>query len=201
MMPALSATATNATDEASLLNRLLHGEQAAYRDLVNTHQGAMLAVAYAIVGRRYADDVVQEAWLAIVRGLQHFQGRSSLKTWMLTITSNPAKGRYKARRNEASCMACTAWRDGSGAGVAENHGYAMAHDDSPEALLSEAQLYAVINSALEALPALQRQVLILRERSGLELEDIATQLGLTMTHVRVLLHRARLKVFGAITGF
>lgn len=201
MMPALSATAPNATDEASLLNRLLHGEQAAYRDLVNTHQGAMLAVAYAIVGRRYADDVVQEAWLAIVRGLQHFQGRSSLKTWMLTITSNTAKGRYKARRHEASCMASSGWSDGSGAGVAENHGYAMAHDDSPEALLSEAQLYAVINSALEALPALQRQVLILRERSGLELEDIATQLGLTMTHVRVLLHRARLKVFGAITGF
>ena len=199
MMPALSATAPNATDEAFLLTRLLRGEQAAYRDLVNAHQGAMLAVAYAIVGRRYADDVVQEAWLAIVRGLQHFQGRSSLKTWMLTITSNTAKGRYKARRNEASCMASSGWSDDSGAGAAER--YAMAHDDSPEALLSEAQLYAAINSALEALPELQRQVLILRERSGLELEDIATQLGLTMTHVRVLLHRARLKVFGAITGF
>lgn len=200
MMPALSATAPNATDEASLLNRLLRGEQAAYRDLVNTHQGAMLAVAYAIVGRRQADDVVQEAWLAIVRGLQHFQGRSSLKTWMLTITSNTAKGRYKARRNEASCMASSGWIEGGG-GVAESHGYAMAHEDSPEALLSEAQLYAVINSALEALPELQRQVLILRERSGLELEDIAMQLGLSLTNVRVLLHRARLRVFSAITAF
>lgn len=200
MMPALSATAPNATDEASLLNRLLRGEQAAYRDLVNTHQGAMLAVAYAIVGRRQADDVVQEAWLAIVRGLQHFQGRSSLKTWMLTITSNTAKGRYKARRNEASCMASSGWIEGGG-GVVESHGYAMAHEDSPEALLSEAQLYAVINSALEALPELQRQVLILRERSGLELEDIAMQLGLSLTNVRVLLHRARLRVFSAITAF
>lgn len=93
------------------MNRLLRGEQAAYRDLVATHQGAMLAVAYAIVGRGHADDVVQEAWLAIVRGIGYFQWRSSLKTWMLTITSNTAKGRYKARRNEANCIA---WIDGGG---------------------------------------------------------------------------------------
>lgn len=63
----------------------------------------------------------------------------------------------------------------------------MAHQDSPEALLSEAQLYAVINMAAETLPELQRRVLILRERSGLELEDIVTQLGLSLTNVRVLL--------------
>lgn len=191
-------TATHVTDEACLLSRLLRGEQAAYRDLVNTQQSAMLAVAYAIVGRGYADDVVQEAWLAIVRGIGHFQGRSSLKTWMLTTTSNTAKGRYKARRNEANCIA---WIDGGGWRAIEDHCYTVAHQDSPEALLSEAQLYAVINMALEALPELQRRVLILRECSGLELEDIATQLGFSPTYVRVLLHRARLKVFSAITAF
>ena len=86
--------------EAQLLGRLLRGEQSAYCDLVNTHQGSMRAVAAAIAGHRHVDDVVQDAWLAIVKGLSGFQGRSSLKTWVLTITANKAKGRYGQTRRE-----------------------------------------------------------------------------------------------------
>ncbi len=197
-------TAMNATDDAHFLDRLLRGEQEAYRDLVCTHQAAMKAVAYGIVGRNHADEVVQEAWLAIVRGIGKFQRRSSLKTWMLAITSNAAKCRYKARRSESNCIPCTSWIEGGGVLFVDDHSYTpsvLSHDDSPEALLSESELYARINIALEALPELQRSVLILRERTGLDLDEISTLLGISQTNVRVLLHRARLKVFSAIAEY
>lgn len=86
--------------DTELLDRLLAGEQTAYRELVARYQGAMRAVAYAIVGSRHADEVVQDAWLAVVRSLAGFQGRSSLKTWLLTITANTAKTRLKHNRRE-----------------------------------------------------------------------------------------------------
>ncbi|UVM59798.1 RNA polymerase sigma factor [Pseudomonas sp. B21-010] len=194
----------NATDDAHFLDRLLRGEQDAYRDLVCTHQGAMKAIAYGIVGPRHADDVVQDAWLAIVRGMGKFQRRSSLKTWMLRITSNTAKCRYKARRSESNCIPFTSWVEARGSLFVDDLSHsppAVLHEDSPEALLSESELYALINVALEALPDLQRSVLILRERSGLELDEISTLLGVSLTNVRVLLHRARLKVFSAIAEY
>lgn len=88
------------TDDTQLLARLLAGEQQAFKELVSTYQSAMRAVAYAIVGNRHADEVVQDAWLSVVRNLNRFEGRSSLKTWLLTITANAAKGRYKQNRRE-----------------------------------------------------------------------------------------------------
>src|SRR3990167_6667411 len=86
--------------DRALLARLLAGEEKAFRELVATYQGAMRAVAFAIVGSRHADEVVQDAWLAVVRNLEGFQGRSSLKTWLLTITANTAKTRLKHNRRE-----------------------------------------------------------------------------------------------------
>ncbi len=89
-----------AADDALLLERLLAGEQRAFKELVSTYQSAMRAVAYAIVGNRHVDEVVQDAWLSVVRNLGGFEGRSSLKTWLLTITANSAKSRYKQNRRE-----------------------------------------------------------------------------------------------------
>ena len=86
--------------ESELLARLLAGDDRAFRELVSTYQSAMRAVAYAIVGSRHADEVVQDAWLSVVRNLAGFEGRSSLKTWLLTITANAAKNRYKQNRRE-----------------------------------------------------------------------------------------------------
>lgn len=95
-----------AADDTHLLQRLLKGEQRAYKDLVNTYQSAMRAVAYAIVGQRHADEVVQDAWLSVVRNLAKFEGRSSLKTWLLTITANSAKSRYKKIVGKCCSMIC-----------------------------------------------------------------------------------------------
>ena len=85
-------------DDDQLLERLLRGEAQAYKELVGTYQSAMRAVATAISGSRDAEDVVQDSWLSVVRNLGNFQSRSSLKTWLLTITANLAKARYKLNR-------------------------------------------------------------------------------------------------------
>ncbi|WP_166217639.1 RNA polymerase sigma factor [Pseudomonas atagonensis] len=190
------------SDDLQFLQCLLSGEQKAFVDLVNRYQGAMRAVAVAIVGRRHMDDVVQEAWLAVVRGLAGFQGRSSLKTWILTITANAAKCRYgQNRRNEVPLPVNRFDEERFASDGSWQAGLPLWHEDTPEALLHEHELCECLERALNALSETQRSVLILRERQGLELEDIAQLLDLSLTNTRVLLHRARLSVFAAVESY
>jgi RNA polymerase sigma-70 factor (ECF subfamily) len=192
--------------DQQLVQRLLAGEDAAYRELLQRYQGAMRAVAYAIVGRRHAEEVVQDAWLAVVRSLAGFEQRCSLKTWLLGITANLARTRLKRERREvllddlpgphgsvddARFDASGHWRQAPSAW----------HDDSPEALLSEDELRQCLEKTLVSLSELQSSVLLLRERQLLELEEIAALLEVSQANVRVLLHRARLKVFATLAHF
>ncbi|PAA34291.1 RNA polymerase sigma factor [Pseudomonas fragi] len=193
-------------DDADLLKRLLNGEQQAFRELVTTYQGAMRAVAYAIVGNRHADEIVQDAWLSVVRNLSGFEGRSSLKTWLLTITANAAKQRYKQNRREVLLDDLP-----SPHGTVDDERFSSDghwllapyswHQDSPDALLSEDELRECLEQTLLSLPQLQSSVLVLRERQGLELEDICNILEISLSNVRVLIHRARLKVFATVEHF
>jgi RNA polymerase sigma-70 factor (ECF subfamily) len=192
--------------DVDLLKRLLAGEQKAYRELVVTYQGAMRAVAYAIVGSRNADEVVQDAWLAVVRNLDGFEGRASLKTWLLTITANTAKTRLKHNRREV-LMDDLPSPHGSvdedrfsadGHWLLAPHAW---HQDTPEALLTEAELRDCLERTLASLSELQGSVLQLREQQGLELQDICNLLDISLSNVRVLLHRARLKVFATLEHF
>jgi len=178
--------------DSALLTRLRAGEQRAFRELVSTYQGGMRAVAYAIVGSRHADEAVQDAWLAVVRHLHGFQGRSSLKTWLLTITANTddlpgphgSVGDERFAADGHWLSAPFAW-----------------HEDSPDALLAEAELRECLEKTLSSLSQLQNSVLLLRERQGLELQDICNLLDISLSNVRVLLHRARLKVFATLEHF
>ena len=195
-----------ATDDPLLLTRLLAGEQQAYKELVSTYQGPMRAVAYAIVGSRHADEVVQDAWLSVVRNLNGFQGRSSLKTWLLTITANTAKNRYKQNRREVLLDDLPAPHGTIGDERFASDGHWLLapsawHEDSPEALLSQDELRECLEHTLLSLSELQSSVLVLRERQGLELEQICNLLDISLSNVRVLLHRARLKVFATLEHF
>lgn len=193
-------------DDSELLSRLLAGDQQAFRTLVATYQGAMRAVAIAIVGSAHADEVVQDAWLAAVRNLDGFQGRSSLKTWLLTITANTAKSRLRKVRRDVSLDDLPAPH-----GSIDETRFAVDghwspaplawHEDSPEALLAEDELRQCLEKTLLSLSELQRSVLLLRERQGLELEEICNLLEVSLSNVRVLLHRARLKVFATVEHF
>lgn len=192
--------------DADLLPRLLAGEQGAYREMIQAYQGAMRAVAYAIVGNRHADEVVQDAWLAVVRNLEGFQQRSSLKTWLLTIVANTARSRLKQNRREVLLDDLPAPHGTVGdSRFAEDGHWATApfawHEDSPEALLTEEELRQCLEKTLLSLSELQRSVLLLRERQGLELEEICNLLEVSLSNVRVLLHRGRLKVFATLEHF
>ncbi|MEE1867257.1 RNA polymerase sigma factor [Pseudomonas auratipiscis] len=196
----------SADNEARLLERLLLADQQAFKELVTTYQGAMRAVAYAILGSRQADEAVQDAWLAVVRGLPGFQRRSSLKTWLLTITANAAKNRYKQNRREVLLDDLPSPHGTIGDARFASDGHWLAapsswHEDSPEALLSQDELRECLEHTLLSLSQLQSSVLILRERQGLELEEICNLLGISLSNVRVLLHRARLKVFATLEHF
>jgi RNA polymerase sigma-70 factor (ECF subfamily) len=193
-------------EQGRLLERLLAGEQSAFKELVDTYQGAMRAVAYAIVGSRNADEVVQDAWLAVVRNLAGFQQRSSLKTWLLTITANTAKNRYKQNRREVLLDDLPAPHGSVGDERFAGDGHWLLapsawHEDSPEALLSQDELRECLEHTLLSLSELQSSVLVLRERQGLELEQICNLLDISLSNVRVLLHRARLKVFATLEHF
>ena len=192
--------------DEQLLPRLLAGEQQAFAELVGAYQGAMLAVAYAIVGRRYADETVQDAWLAVVRSLAGFQGRSSLKTWLLTITANTAKARLRQNRRAVQLDEQPAPHGSVGAERFASDGHWLNapqawHEDSPEALLSASELRECLDKTLSSLSELQNSVLLLRERQGLELDAIGNLLDISLSNVRVLLHRARLKVFATLEHF
>ncbi|MDX1721578.1 MAG: RNA polymerase sigma factor [Pseudomonas sp.] len=192
--------------DRALLARLLAGEEKAFRELVATYQGAMRAVAFAIVGSRNADEVVQDTWLAVVRNLEGFQGRSSLKTWLLTITANTAKTRLKHNRREVLLDDLPGPHGTIGdERFAEDGHWLLAphawHQDTPEALLTEAELRECLEKTLGSLSELQGSVLQLREREGLELDEICNLLQVSLSNVRVLLHRARLKVFATLEHF
>jgi len=192
--------------DGDLLKRLLSGEQQAFRELVIAYQSAMRAVAYAIVGSRHADEVVQDAWLSVVRNLAGFEGRSSLKTWLLTITANAAKNRYKQNRREVLLDDLPSPHGTIGDDRFSSDGHWLLaplawHQDSPEALLTEDELRECLERTLISLPQLQSSVLVLRERQGLELEEICNLLDLSLSNVRVLIHRARLKVFATVEHF
>jgi len=195
-----------AADDTELLKRLLAGEQQAFRELVSTYQGAMRAVAYAIVGSRHADEAVQDAWLSVVRNIGGFESRSSLKTWLLTITANAAKNRYKQNRREVLLddLPSPHGTIDDDRFSADGH-WLLAplawHQDTPEALLAENELRECLEHTLLSLPQLQSSVLVLRERQGLALEEICNLLEISLSNVRVLVHRARLKVFATVEHF
>ncbi|CAN7327663.1 RNA polymerase sigma factor [Pseudomonas solani] len=192
--------------DSELLPRLRAGEQRAFRELIDTYQGAMRAVAFAIVGSPHADEVVQDAWLAVVRSLDGFQQRSSLKTWLLTIVANTARTRLKQSRREVLLDDLPAPHGtvDDTRFAANGHwlaGPATWHEDSPEALLAEEELRECLEKTLLSLSDLQRSVLLLRERQGLELQEICNLLEVSLSNVRVLLHRGRLKLFATLEHF
>jgi RNA polymerase sigma-70 factor (ECF subfamily) len=153
-----------------------------------------------------AEEVVQDTWLAALDGLDRFEGRASLRTWLFHIAANKARTRAarEGRSVPFSALGGTddgdeapaerlfdgggAWREPPGAWSEEN----------PERLVQGAQTRAAIEAAIAALPEGQRAVITLRDLEGLETEEICGLLGISVTNQRVLLHRARARVRAAL---
>jgi RNA polymerase sigma-70 factor (ECF subfamily) len=194
-------------DDAELLTRLRSGEKAAFGDLVRLYHGAMKRIAAAIIGEAQAEEAVQEAWLSAIRNLHAFEARSSLKTWLFSIVINEARGRLRKTRRELQLHETDAVEDGwfdPECFVADGHWAqepALWHEQSPEALLSYEDFRRCLEKTLELLPEIQRSVLTLREYQGMELEAICNILAVSASNIRVLLHRARAKVYAMVEHF
>jgi RNA polymerase sigma-70 factor, ECF subfamily len=195
-------------DEPAFLARLRQGEEQAYRNLIRRFHSSLIGVATSIIGSRaQAEEVVQDAWLAVFAGIDRFEGRSSLSTWIFTIVLNRA--RTRARR-EGRLVGLPALLEGTEPGgkavdVAEfkpdGHWREVPRlwdELSPERIVGGRQLWDHVTEAIERLPAGQRAVIILRDMEGRDAEEACELLGISAENQRVLLHRARGRIRQAI---
>jgi RNA polymerase sigma-70 factor (ECF subfamily) len=203
-------------DPGERLVALRGGDEAAFLDLVERYTPAMLRLARSFVSDRgTAEEVVQEAWLAVLQGLARFEGRSSLKTWVFQILINRARtrGRRDARSIPFSALA------GSETEAAEpavdpsrflpaSHPTEARHwglpprpwPQTPEELLLSGEVRERLAAALAELPQAQRVVLTLRDLEGWTAKEVCNVLDVSETHQRVLLHRGRSRVRRALAA-
>jgi len=189
------------------LVRLRNRDHQAFESLVEKYHRQMLVVARVIIGDSLAEEVVQEAWVSIYHALPAFEGRSSIKTWIYTIVSNQAKTRL---RKESRLVSMDAMEEEIPVYLKSERFHVDGHwasppplwdTETPEELLENEQLRQCIEKTLELLPGVQKSVFLLRDIEQQSLEEICNILQLTNSNVRVLLHRARVKLMQVIDQY
>jgi RNA polymerase sigma-70 factor (ECF subfamily) len=206
-----------ATDDTDLVRRLRAGEAAAFEEIVDAWSPTMLRLARTYVRTQAsAEEVVQDAWLAVLKGLDRFEGRSRLKTWVFRILTNVAKTRAvrEQRTVPLSSLGSVEYDDdGPTVDPARFQGPDAAHPGgwtsvgaptawpSPEQEVLAGEVVELVEHALEVLPARQREVVELRDVQGLTSDEVCEVLDISAANQRVLLHRGRAKVRGALEDY
>jgi RNA polymerase sigma-70 factor, ECF subfamily len=197
-------------EEAELLTRLRAGDERAFEALVERHYPTMLAVArHYVKSRAVAEEVVQEAWLGVLKGLDRFEGRSSLRTWILRILVNTAKtrGAREARsvpftalapQGEEPAVEPERFRGPDDPFPGHWRAYPGNWQRLPDEALGERETLAVVIATIEQLPAPQRLVITMRDIQGCDADEVCAALDVSEGNQRVLLHRARSKVRSAL---
>ncbi len=187
-------------DDALLLEALRAGDERAFLELVDRHQPAMLRLARTFVSSAaVAEEVVQDTWLGVLRGIDRFAGRSSLQTWLLAILVNRARstGVSESRSvaiGDAVPAVDRSRFDAAGAWASPpRHWVEESHDR-----LAAAAASGVLRAALEELPQRQRQVVLLRDVEGLTNDEVCAALDISDGNQRVLLHRGRSRLREAL---
>jgi RNA polymerase sigma-70 factor, ECF subfamily len=195
------------TDDATLVEALRRGDEKAFGELVARHHSALLRLALSYVAtREQAEDVVQETWMGVLSGIDRFEGRSSLKTWIFRILVNRAKTKGVRERRSVPFSSLEADGDEHEPSVdpdrfqhgSPSAGFWSAPPESwagiPEDRLLSGETRDIVDEAISALPDKQRAVIALRDIKGFTAQEACDVLGLTEANQRVLLHRARSKV-------
>jgi RNA polymerase sigma-70 factor, ECF subfamily len=197
-------------NEVELLARLRAGDERAFEALVDRHYGTMLAVARTYVNSRaVAEEVVQEAWLGVLKGLDGFEGRSSLATWIMRIVANIAKSRgvrearsvpyaSLAPEGEEAAVDPERFRGPRDAFPGHWRAYPVNWTSVPEEVLHERDTLRAAMDAIAALPPAQRAVITMRDVQGCGSEEVCAILEVSDGNQRVLLHRARSRVRAAL---
>jgi RNA polymerase sigma-70 factor, ECF subfamily len=204
-------TALTASEEADLVARLRGGDERAFETLVDRHYATMLAVARGYVRTRaIAEEVVQEAWLGVLNGIDRFEGRSSLRTWIMRIVVNIAISRGEREARSVPFSALASEEDDDPAVDAERFrpegdgfpGHWRAYPGNwaslPDDALLGRETLAVVKSAIDELPDAQRVVITMRDVAGCSPEEVCDTLDVSDGNQRVLLHRARSHVRSAL---
>jgi RNA polymerase sigma-70 factor (ECF subfamily) len=202
--------------DSSLVEALLAGDESAFGTLVKRYNRAMIRLAMAYVpSQAIAEEVAQEAWLAMVRGLSGFKGQSSLKTWLFGILLNHAKtkGIRENRSIPFSALETPASKTPNGQevdwlklreGASEILMPAWGRSSlglSPEDRALGSELRLSLEQAISLLPAAQRAVIVLRDVEGWTTGEVCDLLGITPENQRVRLHRARLRIRKALESY
>ena len=191
---------TLSPDLEQLIQRTRDGDVQAFHSLYDLYVGKVLNFAYRLTGsRETAEEVAQETWVALLDGLDDFEGRSTLKTWLFRVLVNRARTRAKragreipfdVQEDEAhpdeSRLSGKFWRLSEGP-----RGWSEADIDNKRVL-------EIVRREVERLPEAQRAVVIMRDIEGLDAKEVCNVLSIQETHQRVLLHRGRAKLRAAI---
>jgi RNA polymerase sigma-70 factor (ECF subfamily) len=204
---------TGVADETALIAALRARDEAAFAHLVDQHTPALLRVARGYVpSREIAEEVVQETWIALLKGIDNFEGRSSLRTWLFTVMINIAKTRgiRERRGDDAEIAAFTGgtvdparfrpagerwaghWKSGE---------EPSPFPDTPEGSALGSELVDVARAELDKLPERQRQVVTLRDMLGFDSSEVCELLDISVVNQRVLLHRGRAAVRKALEDY
>lgn len=195
----------NFEDEKVLLMSLRAGDQDAFAWLLDRFDGPLRRAARRYVSSdAVADEVVGDTWLGVIKGLDRFEGRSTLKTWIYRILMNIA--RTRGVRESRSVPFAAVGGEGDEPSVdpdrfsRDGQWVSMPPDweSQPEDRALAREALDVVRTAIESLPSSQREVINLRDLEGWSSEDVCNALDLSETNQRVLLHRARAKVRRAV---
>jgi len=197
-------------DDGALLERLRTGDEAAFTALVERYSGALMRLVRTYVpSAAVAEEVVQETWLGVLAGLDRFEGRSSLRTWVFQIALNRARTRGSRERRTVP-FAALADREAAEdhPSVAPERFLGPDHDrwphhwatppqrweELPHRHVESEETMARVRAAIAELPPAQRTVITLRDIEGWESSEVCTTLEISEANQRVLLHRARSRV-------
>jgi RNA polymerase sigma-70 factor (ECF subfamily) len=187
-------------DDADLVLRLRSGDEEAFRYLVERYHTSLLRLAQTMVpSRAVAEEVVQDTWLGLVRGIHRFEGRSSLRTWLFHVLVNRARSTGAHERRPT--MGVTAGPSVDPSRFGPDGGWADPPVPWPEEVddrLVAAQMAGRLRPLIDSLPDVQRQVVTLRDVEGLSAQEVCDVLGLTEGNQRVLLHRGRARLRGML---
>ena len=201
-------------DERALVASLRQGDEAAFTSLVQRYHAPMVNLARGYVGNRAtAEEVVQEAWAAALRGIGRFEERSALSTWLFRIVINQAKTRAVRERRSVPMSALGG--DPDEPAVDPDRFHSDAHPEAaggwavpprswasqPEERLVSRETRTMLLQAIDALPGLQGQVVWLRDVQGAPASEVCELLEITDANQRVLLHRGRSKVRQALESY
>lgn len=212
----MTSAAPTEPDDHALIAAMQRGDEDAFARLIDRYHPSLIRVATLFVrDRETAEEVAQETWIGVLKGIDRFEGRSSFRTWLFSILANQARRRGERERRVTPFAAFGREGDGDAGPVVDPERFFPPGDewtgywaspprdliDNPEAVLLSAETRAVIDRAIAALPPNQQAVIRLRDVEGWEAAEVCNTLGLTATNQRVLLHRARSRVRQALEPY